>query len=199
MNHIYLKYKNNFLNGDSHKCRAYFEKVGAWLEVGYCDLISGRFDKAYKIFENYSEENTRANWAMFLVRLLTNKISYAPSYFDIRNFLEIDINLFFVYKKFQYIEKILNMAKYLSEYNPETCKYIGRVLWANNYIVESIMYLESAKNILYNDPELHYLLAYICHYETKNDKKAIQCVEECLQILPQYYPAIHLRDIITKN
>ena len=148
---IYTKYKEKFLSGDNTKCYSFFKKNNLKIELGYCEIMQGHLNKAYKIFEGCLDENTRACWAMFMLQIILNRVTVAPKYFEIRNFLEIDLNLLFKYKKLNYIEKIMASAKFLSNYNPETCKYIGRVLWANRFIKEAVMYLLAGKNILYND------------------------------------------------
>jgi hypothetical protein len=45
---------------------------------------------------------------------------------------------------------------------------------------------------LYKDPELHYLLAYI-NYTNKDIKNCIREIDTCLDILPQYAPAMMLK------
>lgn len=199
MNEVYNKYVEQFLNGNNSKCRAYFEKIGAFVEMAYCDLVQGKLDKAYKVFDRLEEENTRAKWGKFLIQIIKNDLTAEPQYFEIRNFLEIDINILMTYKKFNYIEKILNYSKFMARCNPETLKYIGRVLWANNFIQEAVMFLENGKNLLYNDPELHYLLGYIYHFEYNDDKLALKSLQTSVDILPGYFPAEHLISVITKE
>ena len=199
MDELYLKYREKFLSGDDNKCRAYFEKNGYYVEFAYCELVLGRLDKAYKIFDKHCKENTRAYWGKFLLQMILNKVSIMPTYFEIRNFLEIDINILLTYKKYNYVEKIISFANFMSEYNPETYKYIGRVLWTNNFIKESLLFLEGGKNILYKDPELHYLLAYIYYYNNKDSSKALKSLNTALEILPRYFPACNLKQIITSR
>ncbi len=199
VNEFYLKYREQFLNGDIYKCKAYFEKNAYYVEAAYCELVLGHLDKAYKIFDKYAEENTRASWGKFLLQMIYNKVFITPKYFEIRNFLEIDINILLTYKKYNFVEKILAFANYMSRFNPETCKYIGRVLWANGYIKEAVMFLENGKKILYKDPELHYLLAYIYHNNYKDDEKTLKALNAALEILPEYFPANRLKSDILKK
>ena len=75
--------------------------------------------------------------------------------------------------------------------NPEVYKFIGRVLYNNNMEDFAMTFLDCAKNYFYNDPELHYLIAFI-HYNNKNYEKAKEASNNCLHVLPQYFPAVDM-------
>ena len=72
--------------------------------------------------------------------------------------------------------------------NQETYKYVARVMYENKLYNVSRRYLEKSKNILYNDPELHFIFAnYYLNFNEYNE--AEYHINECLKILPDYYPA----------
>ncbi len=189
----YEQVKNNFLAGRIDQCACYFEQNNHLLEAGYCYIVEGEFKKAETIFLQIQEQNHRAHWGLFLLEILTDNVKKYPTYFEIRNFLEIDMNIFIKYYKGDYIEKIVRYSDYMQYFNPETFKYIGRVFWANNLIPAAMFFLRKAKDKFYNDPELHYLLAYI-YFNDNNIEECKKSLNSCLDILPEYAPALKLKE-----
>ncbi len=187
----YEQIKNKFLSGDNEGCLSYFEKHGYVLESAYCSLIEENFDKAEKYFKQISEQDPRAHWGLVLVQMLCGDVTLNPTYFEIRNFLEIDLNLMIKYYKGDFVENIIRYSDFMEYFNPESYKFIGRVFWANNMLPAALFFLRRAKDRFYNDPELHYLLGYIAYEQgdTEQSKKALQA---CLNILPTYAPALKL-------
>lgn len=53
----------------------------------------------------------------------------------------------------------------------------------------AMFFLRRAKDKFYNDPELHYLLAYIYYYNDEDYGKCEKALDTCLRILPEYSPA----------
>ncbi len=193
----YEQVKKDFLSGRIKGCRAFFEQNKYYTEAGYCYIILDKLEKAQQMFEYAVKYDIRAHWGLFLLQLLSGKISRQPTYFEVRNFLEIDLNILILYCKGDYVERIIRYADFMAFYNPECYKFIGRAFWANDLIPAAMFFLRRAKDKLYNDPELHYLLAYI-YYSKKNDMaKSIKALETCLNILPKYAPASKLLKLIS--
>ena len=195
----YQQVKQDFLSGRLKGCRAYFESNNYPVEAGYCCMVLDDFKKAKILFEKAKTCDMRGHWGLMLLQMLDEKISMTPTYFEIRNFLEIDLDIFITYCKGDIVQQIIKYSDFMAFYNLECYKFIGRAFWSHNFLPAAMFFLNKARDKLYNDPELHYLLAYICY--TNNDisgsKKEI---ETCLNILPQYAPAITLRDkILTKK
>ena len=181
-----------------NECIHFFEKNGYKLEAAYCYLFENNLKKAKKYFASLRDNDIRAKWGEFIVNLIEGRIYEYPTYFELRNFLEIDINLLISYYKGDYVEKIAGYADFLSTINPEVHKFIGRVFWNNDLKPQAMFFLDRAKSYFYHDPELHYLLASI-YYQEDNIKKAEQAANDCLRILPDYYPAISLLQKIKSN
>lgn len=193
----YEQVKKDFLSGRIKGCRAFFEQNKYYTEAGYCYIILDKLEKAQQMFEYAVKYDIRAHWGLFLLQLLSGKISRQPTYFEVRNFLEIDLNILILYCKGEYVERIIRYADFMAFYNPECYKFIGRAFWANDLIPAAMFFLRRAKDKLYNDPELHYLLAYI-YYSKENDMaKSIKALETCLNILPKYAPASKLLKLIS--
>lgn len=184
----YEKVKKDFFAGRIKGCRVYFENNGYYTEAGYCCIVLDKLDKAEKLFNIAKDYDNRAKWGLFLLQLIKDNICSFPTYFQVRNFLELDLNLFILYCKEKYVEKIIKYADFMAYYNPECYKFIGRAFWANNLMNASMFFLRRAKDKFYLDPELHYLLAYI-YYQEKDIAKCRKSLEICLNILPEYAPA----------
>lgn len=188
----YQQVKQDFLSGKIKGCRAYFEAHNYHIEAAYCHLILGNFTKAKAHFEAVKDTDMRAHWGLLLMQMIDGNISTAPTYFEVRNFLEIDLDIFITYCKGDIVEKIVRYADYMAYYNMECYKFIGRAFWAHHLMPASMYFLNRACDRLYNDPELHYLLAYIYCYNEKNLTKCKKELDTCLNILPQYAPAVAL-------
>ena len=55
-----------------------------------------------------------------------------------------------------------------------------------------------SKNILYNDPEMHFMFAKY-FLNIKEFEKSKSHIKECLKIVPDYYPARKILEIVSKH
>lgn len=180
--------KKDLLDLNFKNCEKYFQNNDYQLEFGYCELLKGNLDNAKRIFAPISNYNPRAHWALRMIQFIEGYVTFLPSYFEIRNFLEIDIYLLLKAKKLNWVENIINGDDLFFSVNSESYKFIARVLMYNNYAEVAKIYLDKGIENSYGDPEIHIILAD--YYLSKNDKeKAIKSLTNCLRILPEYYPA----------
>ncbi len=190
--------KEKLLASELKGCRQFFEKNDYILESAYCYLLENDLITAKEYFARTAEKDIRGNWGVFLCDLINGKISNYPTYFQLRNFLEIDLNILIRYYKGEYVENIIKYADWLSTINPEVHKYIGRVLLKTGYEKEGLYFLKQAESYFYHDPELHYLLAE--YYFYKNEiENTINYIGKCLGVLPGYFPAINLQRKLKLN
>ena len=194
MNSKYEQVKKDFFSGRIKGCKDFFIKHNYPLEAGYCYIVLENLAKAEEMFKISANDNIRGHWGVCLVQMIRNELYVEPTYFEIRNFLEIDLSILITYYKGKYIENIMRYANFMSSYNPECYKFIGRAFWAHKLMPAAMFYLNKAKEVLYNDPELHYLLGYI-YYNAEQIEASKKEIQVCLDILPQYAPA---KALITK-
>ena len=185
----YEEVKKDFLSGKIKGCKTYFENNNYYVEAGYCCIVLDELDKAKELFQEVQEVDTRAKWGLILLQMIKGDILTFPTYFQIRNFLELDLSILILYCKGEYVEKIIRYADFMAYYNPECYKFIGRAFWANNLMSAAMFFLRRAKDKFYQDPELHYLLAYIFYNNDRNIDMAKKALGACLGILPEYAPA----------
>lgn len=192
----YEKVKEDFLSGRLKGCRVFFEENRFYVEAGYCYIILDKLERAQEMFNLAKDYDVRARWGLLLIQMIKEDINSFPTYFQVRNFLELDLNILILYCKGNYVEKIIRYADFMAYYNPECYKFIGRAFWANNFIPASLFFLRKAKDKFYQDPELHYLFAYIFYYNEKNIEQCKKSLNTCLEILPEYAPAKNLLKIL---
>ncbi len=163
------------------------------LEHAYLAILNDDLLSAKKVFCSLS--SPRARWGKALTDILSGYIEEYPSYFEIRNFLEIDLDFLLKNEKIDYVEQVLGSLNILSEINNETYKYVARVMYENKLYKVSREYLDKSKSLFYKDPELHFMYAkYYMNFG--NYKDAEFHIDECIKILPDYYPAKLLKQEI---
>lgn len=165
------------------------------LEHAYLALLEDDVNLARAIFE--SIDSPRARWGRAFTAILLGYIDIYPSYFEIRNFLEIDLDFLLKNEKIDYVEHFLGALDILVKINQETYKYTARVMFENRLYKAAREYLEKSKNIFYNDPELHFLYAKY-YIKMREYDKADFYLDECLNILPDYFPAKMLQKEISR-
>ncbi len=173
-------------NGKPNECVDYFKSNNHMLEYGYSLMLLGDLEGADKVFRLYPSH--RGNWATKIIPLMQGVVGNIPAYFEIRNFLEIDIDLLLKSGKTDYVQYILGGADVFQNVNRESYKFLGRVLLKNNLMTSAKMFLDKSISDYYRDPELHYL--FVEYYLMNNSiENALYAVENCLRINSDYYPA----------
>ena len=71
-------------------------------------------------------------------------------------------------------------------------------MFENNLLSAAFKYMQKSKDIYYNDAELHFML--MRYYLKVHDfEQAYLEVNECLQLIPNYYPALVMKEKIEEN
>lgn len=163
------------------------------LEHAYLAIINDDLASADAVFANL--DSPRARWGRVLVSIIKGFMTTRPTYFEIRNFLEIDLDFLLKNNKIDYVEQCLGALEVLSAINQETYKFAARVMLENKLYSAALKYMDKSKQIYYNDPELHFMYAKY-FMDTKHYSDAYFYINECLKLLPTYYPAIVMKQRI---
>ena len=156
------------------------------IEHAYLAIINEELDVAMKIFSQI--DSPRAFWGKILVDILKGYLPEFPTYFQIRNFFEIDLDMLLKNEKISYVDQALGSLEILAAIIQENFKYTARVMYVNRLYSAALKYMNKSKKIYYNDAELHFMLAK--YYLHVNDyEQALFYTEECLKLIPDYYPA----------
>ena len=102
-----------------------------------------------------------------------------------------------MYCKGDYVEKIVRYADFMFTINPEVYKFIGRAFLNNDMKIQAMFFLKRAKDRFYNDPELHYIMAEV-YYNDNDIDLCKNALRTCLNVLPEYAPAVVLLNKIQK-
>lgn len=166
------------------------------VEHAYLAILNEDLETAQAVFE--SVDSPRACWGKAFVDIISGYIEKYPTYFEIRNFLEIDLDFLIKNEKIAYVEQFLGSLELLSKINQEVYKYVARVMLENKLYNVALEYMEKSKKIFYNDPELHFMLAK--YYISKNElDESKHYLDECLKIIPDYFPALRLKEFIQND
>ena len=71
-----------------------------------------RLKEAEQDFNVALEYDRRAHWGLLLIQMIKGDISMRPTYFEVRNFLEMDLSILILYGKSKYIEQIIRYADF---------------------------------------------------------------------------------------
>lgn len=160
------------------------------LSHAYLAILNDDLESAARVFLNL--DSPRAKWGNSFVSILKGFMTEYPTYFGIRNFFEIDLEFLLKNEKISYVEQCLGALDILASINQETYKFVSRVMLQNKLFSSALKYMERSKQIYYNDPELHFMYAKY-YMDINKIPEASFYINECLKLLPSYYPAQQLK------
>lgn len=178
-----------------NKASLIYKKIGKYYELGRCELLQGNFEEAKKIWYKIDEDSPTVLWGRSLLEFINLYVINVPTFFQIRAFLEVDLDAMLNAGLYTYCENIVNGAHLLVKNNQESYKFIGRVFVNNKYYELAELFLKRAKDICYLDPEVHFLLAK-CYLHRNNIKDAQKSLKISIEKGYGYYPAKKLLDNI---
>ncbi len=198
MQEKYLKNKERLLNGNLKEAKTFFAKNGYTLEYAYCKLLDDDLKGAKQLFLKIKDQDNRALWGYKLVSILQKKFNVQevnydemPTFFQLRNFLEVDLNLLMSYNKGNYVEILCAYSDVFASINAEAYKFYARAFHFNNYPQFADFFVQKAKDFFYNDPELHYHIALMNFVAGRKEDAKKYCLS-CLHILKEYFPAVKM-------
>ena len=186
---FYISAEKKLKTGQLQEAYQDFKRAGDALRCAYCLFLGGNIKDAERIINGIKDESPPAKWLFFLIMILTGRQAENPSYFQIRNLYEPLMNMLLQYKNYAFADCILKNTDYLSKYNLEIYKYAARVMLDNGEAEKAVYYLKKSADILYNDPEMHFMLAEA--YEALGNIKEAE--NECIKSNEAgkgYYPAV---------
>lgn len=177
------------------KAAQIYHNTGKLYEYGRCELLQGNLENTKTIWNSIKDENQAILWGRSLLEFINLYVVHIPSFFQIRAFLEVDLDAILKANLITYCENIVNGAHLFAQNNQESYKFIGRVFVNNEYFDLAELFLKRAKDICYVDPEVHFLLAK-CHISRKNIQEAKKALNVSIEKGYGYYPARKLLEKI---
>lgn len=172
-----------------------FDKAENVSGCAYCKFLAGEIEEARILLTLIKNSSPFSNWLLCITNLLDENYSIYPTYFQIRNFYEQDLENLFMYGQYETINKLIKLNGFFETFNREIYKYSARVLSNNNHTKEAKQLLEKSLEIYYNDPETHYMFGEIYEKEKELDK-AKNSYKKAIEVNKEYMPAsIRLKDL----
>ena len=142
------------------------------LEVAYCEIYLGHLNKAKNIISKLPQNSPLSEWIVSFVQMLELNLSKMPTYLQIRNFFEIDLNNLFLAGQKEYIENLINFVPVLATINSEIYKLSARVLKNNDQNELAMRFLKRSLDIYFFDSETFVLYFQYIKYKhlQKNEK-----------------------------
>ncbi len=190
--------KELFYKGDYKEALQLFKNENHNYEAGLCALLLGDEKLAKDFWTKDKNPDIATKWGLIVLNIINLKIKERPTFFQVRAFLEVYINLFIVNKQYTWAENLISACDILVRSNPETYKFIARVLFANGYLNLVHKFLSESKKLFYNDPEAHLIEAQT-YYLEQDYKNAYKSIEETLSSASDYYPALQFKKIIEEK
>lgn len=178
----------------NHAAKIYYE-LKMFYESGYCLLLQGDLYNTKRLWDKVNEDSPITSWGKALLGFIEKKPEAKPTYFQVRNFLEQDLDALLSANLIEYAENVINSIDMLAQINSESYKYVARVLFNHGYFDISKNFLEQSKEIYYKDPETHFLIAKI-NIQNNALPDAIESLKKTLEINPEYFPAKKLLEKI---
>ena len=180
--------KIELYSGNIDEAENFFTKAGYKTGIAYCKFLKGEFAEGYKILSDIKEQSSFCHWLICIIEIFLNKKENIPTYFQIRNYYEQDIEMLFLYKRDKEIGNILNFSQYISNFNMEIFKYNGRIMLNHGFNEIAERFLKKSLDVCYNDPETHYLLGEL-YIKTNRIQLAKESFNKCIKVNNGYYPA----------
>lgn len=190
--------KDYFYEKNYSKALDFFLKDNDLYSAGLCALLLKDTHKAMKFWKKISSTSPAAKWGLCVIGILKNKIKEIPSFFQTRAFLEVYLDLFLQNNLMDWAQKLVNSCEVLFESNPETYKFMGRVLFANGYIDMAIQFCKRSLKVVYTDPESFLILSQ-CYFVKGDLGEALDQINRVTVMIPDYYPANMFKNIIKEE
>lgn len=174
--------------GNAQAAYLIFDKINSIYGCAYCKIMQGDIQSARILLNIIKDSSSAVNWSIVMINLTDDTKGDYPTYLQIRNFYEQDLDMLLKYKQNDIANKIINKNGYLENFNREIYKYSARVLFNYDNIDLSEKLLKKSLDIFYNDPETHFMLGEI-YLKQKNIPKAKLAFEVSNEVIGMYGPA----------
>ncbi len=189
--------KKLFYEGNYKEAKKIFLENNLTYEAGLSSLLEGNLTSSRKLFETKKDICSASSFGLTILDMIEDKLKTKPTYFQIRAFLEIYLNLFIENKLFNWAQKVINNYEIMTSSNIETPKFIARVLEANNYNNAVHTFAKIGREICFFDAEIHYIEA-LTYIKEKDYLKAKERIKDCKSFASDYYPILRLEGELNK-
>jgi len=173
----------------------YYE-TGQLYQAGFCYLLMENEAEALKLW-NKAPDSPAARWGKALLSLINLKIESIPSIFQIRSYLESDLEYLLAAEKVMYAENLISCDDFLYSINPESYKFIGKALMNTGYSNLAVGFFLKSQKAVPQDSEIYYLLGQYS-YDIGAYEECLNMLKQCLSLNIWYMPAQRLLDKLSE-
>lgn len=175
-----------------------YHKLEKYAEEGYCFFYSGNKSAADKIWFSHQDLSPLLVWAKAFSGYVERKRKRLPTFFQIRNFYENDLDMLLTFGFDEYAENLIDSIQFFGDVNLEIYKFTARVLYNHKYYNFADKFLYAAKECCNEDSEL-YVLDAKNNIAQKRYYSAVKSLEKALDVSKNYFPAKMLLEKIKKS
>lgn len=184
----YVKACKLLQTGNIQEAFSIFNNINSIHGCAYCRFLQGNITEAKILLNLIKGESSAVNWLIALTEIIEGTNENYPTYLQIRNFYEQDLDMLLMCEQTELAGKIIAKNSVLEYFNREIYKYSARVLFNYNQIDKSEKLLRKSLDIFYNDPETHFLLGEI-YLKQGKIQKAKGAFETANEVSGLYGPA----------
>lgn len=190
--------KAYFYQKDYQKAFEIFNNEKDYYGAGLCCLLMQKKELAQKYWKMNSSSND-CSWGLMVLDIINLKTPRKkPSFFQTRAFLEIYINLFLENNLIEWAQNMVNACDVFYLSNPESYKFIARVLFSNGYFDLAVTFCKKSLKLFYSDPEAFLILSQ-CYFLMGNLADALDCMNRINAMVDNYYPTILFEKILREE
>jgi len=160
-----------------------YHELGKFAEEGYCHFYDGNKSLADTVWIS-----PLIQWAKLFSGYIERKRNGFPTFFQIRNFYENDLDMLLLNGFEDYAENLIDSIQFFEDINPEIYKFTARALYNHKYYDFADKFLSVAKKYGEEDSEL-YVLDAKNNIAQKRYYSAVKSLEKSLDISKDYCPA----------
>lgn len=190
--------KAYFYQKDFQKAFEIFNNEKDYYSAGLCCLLMQKKELAKKYWKMNASSND-CSWGLIVLDIINLKTPRKkPSFFQTRAFLEIYINLFLENNLVEWAQNMVNACDIFYLSNPESYKFIARVLFSNGYFDLAVTFCKKTLKLFYSDPEAFLILSQ-CYFLMGNLADALDCMNRINAMVDNYYPTILFEKILREE
>jgi len=174
-------------NRDYQKAAEIYKNIGDYYNAGYCALLQGNEAETEKLW-HMAADSPALRWGKCMLDYIKLRSGPIPSYFQIRNHLEVDISYFIKANKIRYAENLMKYDYVFISVNLETYKLIGRALLSHGFLNVARKYFIKSLGVEPKDAETYFYLAKY-DFQVGAYGEAKSNLERCIELNKNHLPA----------
>ena len=120
---VYMK-ENDYKNAGE-----IYRSLGKLYEYGRCLLFQGKLEKTRALWTSLAPDTPAVLWGCSLLEFIDMYVVHLPTFFQIRSFLEMDLDALLTAGQIKFAENIINGADLFAKTNTESYKFFNNSVY----------------------------------------------------------------------